>query len=470
MREKLGQRLLKNDVVSEEQLEKALESQRLHGGRLGHNLASLGFMSLEELDTFFNRHPKRPESVQSTGLDLAFISDLALKDVLYKGVFTLQELSDRIKLPVSIVDSAVDVLRRERLVEVMGAAGFSKESYKFKITEGGRKRASELLEVCRYVGPAPVHIDDYKEMVESQTIKNILVDDETLKEAFSSIVLQDSFLKRIGPAISSGRAIFLYGPPGNGKTTVAEIMGKALPGNIYIPYALIVGGQIINVFDPVNHIPVESDSGEKKESLDRRWILIKRPVIITGGELTLKMLDLEFNTISNFYEAPLQIKANNGLFIVDDFGRQQIPPQNLLNRWIVPLERRTEFLSLHTGMKFDIPFDILVVFSTNLEPKNLVDEAFLRRIRYKVKIDHPTEEEFEAIFKKVCEANSIEFSEEVLSYLVNNYYRKLGVKPNACHPRDLIDHIIDNAHHYRHAPRLTKEVIDAAWMNYFVEM
>jgi len=241
-----------------------------------------------------------------------------------------------------------------------------------------------------------------------------------------------------------------------------------LPETVYIPYSIIVGGQIILLYDSVNHIPVHDDS--TGDTADHRWVLIKRPVIMTGGELTLKMLDLDFNPIAKFYEAPLQMKANNGLFIIDDFGRQQVDPQNLLNRWIVPLERRTDFMTLHTGMKFEIPFDQLVIFATNIEPAKLVDEAFLRRIRYKIKVDHPTEQEYTTIFKKVCESNRIEFKPEVLDFLLSNYYRRLGVELNACHPRDIVDQIIDNAHYYNHAPELTKDSIDDAWENYFVEV
>jgi predicted ATPase with chaperone activity len=235
-----------------------------------------------------------------------------------------------------------------------------------------------------------------------------------------------------------------------------------------VPYSIIVGGQIISTYDSVTHIPVHAEGQD--EAVDIRWTLVKRPVVMTGGELTLKMLDLDFNPISKFYEAPLQMKANNGLFIVDDFGRQQVDPQNLLNRWIVPLERRTDFLTLHTGMKFEVPFDQVVIFSTNIEPAKLVDEAFLRRIRYKIKVDHPTAQEYEKIFQKVCEYNGIEFKPEILELLFRNYYKRLGVELNACHPRDIIDQIIDNAHYYNHAPELTKESIEDAWENYFVEL
>jgi len=229
-----------------------------------------------------------------------------------------------------------------------------------------------------------------------------------------------------------------------------------------------VESEIITVYDPVNHIAVKPELGA--EGVDQRWVRVQRPVIMAGGELTLKTLDLEFNPISKFYEAPAQMKANNGLFILDDFGRQQVDPMKLLNRWIVPLERRTDFFTLHTGMRFEIPFDQLVIFSTNIEPKNLVDEAFLRRIRYKVRIDHPTLQEYERIFKKMCESNAITFKKDAFDYLIEDYYRKFNVKLNACHPRDIIENIVDDAHYHNCSPELTKETVSAAWKNYFVEM
>jgi predicted ATPase with chaperone activity len=468
--EQLGQKLLKEKVVTEEQLERAIERQRLQGGRLGHNLVALGFVTPEELSTFFKKYPGAPRTAADTGLELSFVADLILKHVLFIGEFRLADIAERVKLPMPIVDTAVEVLRREKFVEVKGAADYAKVSYHFNVTGHGKNRAAELLDVCRYIGPAPVPLDEYKKIVELQTIKNIVVSEESVKRAFSHLIMSESLLKRLGPAISSGKAMFIYGPAGNGKTTIAETIGKILPDTVYIPHALIVGGQIITVFDPVNHIPAKREPEKAANDVDHRWVLIRRPAIMTGGELTLRTLDLDFNHISKFYEASLQLKANNGLFIVDDFGRQQIEPQNLLNRWIVPLERRTDFMTLHTGMKFDIPFDQLVIFATNIEPKKLVDEAFLRRIRYKIKIDHPTEEEYEAIFKRVCESNGIAFKKDVFDYLMRNFYRKLGIRLNACHPRDLIDHIIDDAHYYNCTAQLTKEGIGNAWENYFVEM
>lgn len=468
MEKQMGERLLEEKVITQAQLAKALARQRFHGGRLGRNLAALGFITSEELDSFFSRHPAAPENTKQTGLELTFIADLVLKHALFKGEFTLPDMSEVIKLPISVVDDAIELLRRNNLVEVKGAAQYAKVTYQFALTEQGKNRAAELVEMCRYVGPAPVPLEDYTRMAEFQTIKNIVVTDESVKKAFSHLIIKEKLLKRLGPAISSGKAIFLYGPAGNGKTTIAEVIGNVLPGTIYMPYALIVGGQIISVFDPVNHIPAKPE--KVGERIDQRWLLIRRPVIMAGGELTLKMLELEFSPAAKFYIAPLQMKANNGLFIVDDFGRQQIPPQSLLNRWVVPLERRVEFLTLHTGMKFDIPFDQLTIFATNIEPRKLVDEAFLRRIRYKIKIDHPSEDEYRAIFERVCESNMMEFDEGVLDYLMDNYYMRLGVSLNACHPRDLIDHIIDDAHYYNHPPKLTREQIDTAWQNYFVEM
>lgn len=466
MIDQLGQRLLKEKVITEEQLQKALERQQTHGGRLGHNIVALGFTTPEQLNVFFRRDPKSPKTVEETGLELSFIADLILKHLIFMGEFSLGDVAENVKLPVSLVDAAIEMLRRERFIEVKGASEYAKVTYKFMVTGPGKNRATELLDLCRYVGPAPVPLEEYKKMLEFQTIRNIVVSDESVKKAFSHLIVGEGLLKRLGPAISSGKALFIYGPAGNGKTTIAETIGQILPGAVYVPFSIIVRGEIISVFDPVNHIPINP---EGSETADKRWLLIRRPVVTTGGELSLRMLDLDFNPLSKFYEAPLQIKANNGLFIVDDFGRQQMEPHALLNRWIVPLERRMDFLTLHTGMKFDITFDQLVIFATNIEPKELVDEAFLRRIRYKIKIDHPSYEEYKAIFERVCANNGIEFKKDVFDYLMG-YYKRVGTRLNACHPRDIIDHIIDDAHYYNHSPQLAKEGIDIAWKNYFVDM
>jgi predicted ATPase with chaperone activity len=466
--QELGKRLIREGLVTELELVQALERQRAEGGRLGQNLVALGFIREGDLEEFFRKRPASPKTLPESGLSSSFVADLVMKHILFMGEFRIVDVASRIKLPISIVDSVLEVLKRDRLVEVKGGTGYATVTYTFKITEQGKSRSRELLDMCHYAGPAPVTLEAYKAMVEHQTVKNIEVSEEAMKDAFSHLILSETFLKRLGPAICSGKAMFVYGPPGNGKTTIAETIGRILPESVYLPYAIIVGGQIISMFDPVNHVPVEPD--QDADSVDQRWVKIRRPVIMTGGELSLRMLDLDFNPIAKYYEASLQMKANNGIFIVDDFGRQQVDPQLLLNRWIVPLDRHVDFMTLHTGMKFSTPFDMLVMFSTNIEPRDLVDEAFLRRIRYKIKIDHPSEKEYEAIFKRVCETSHVPFDRTIFDYLMEHYYRRLGISLNACHPRDILDQIIDSAHYYQHSPVLTREGIDIAWQNYFVDM
>ncbi len=465
--EEIGKRLLGAGVVTDKELSHALERQQKHGGRLGQNLLALGFIDEETLEKFFQIRPAVPNTVEDTGLSLSFIADLVTKHLLSLGEFKLADVADCVRLPISVIDSVIEYLRRDKLVEVKGGTGYATVTYTFKITDTGIKRANELMDLCRYAGPAPVTLDAYRKMVNLQTVKNIVVREDSLKKAFSHLVLGENLMKRLGPAISSGKALFFYGPPGNGKTAIAETIGKVMPDTIYIPYAITVGGQIISLYDPISHTP----AGPEKEAdkIDQRWLRIRRPVVMTGGELTLRMLDLDFNPIAKYYEASLQMKANNGLFIADDFGRQQIEPQRFLNRWIVPLDRSVDFMNLHTGMMFAIPFDMLVVFATNMDPKDLVDDAFLRRIRYKIKIDRPSLEEFEEIFKMVCRSYKISFNHETFDYLMGNYYRKHDVKLNACHPRDIIEHVVDSARYYNHPPQMTRESIDMAWQNYFVD-
>lgn len=469
MEKRLGARLIEKNLITEEQLQEALERQKQFGGRLGQNLLLLGYISEDQLSSLLKAVPRSPKNIEDTGLGLSFIADLIIKHVIFSGTFTISEIVDKVKLPVSVVSRAIDYLRENFLVEVKGASGIGTGtgSFNYAITDKGKNHGAELLTVSRYIGPAPVTLDQYRNMVQMQTIRNALVNEETLKKAFSHLIISERLLHRLGPAISSGRAIFLYGPSGNGKTSIAETIGSVLPDNIFIPYAILVGGEIVVVFDPANHTVADSDAD--LDDFDQRWLSIRRPVVLAGGELTLKTLDLDFNPISKFYEAPLQMKANNGLFIVDDFGRQQIEPQALINRWIVPLERRTDLLTLHTGMKFEIPFDQLVVFSTNYEPKELVDAAFLRRIRYKIKIDHPSCDEFEAIFRKVCQTNGIDFNKEAFDHLIHDFYDRLDVDLDACHPRDITDQIVDEARYHGHPPQMQPENVAAAWENYFVE-
>lgn len=465
--ELLGQRLLNEGIVTRKQLDIAVERQKLHGGRLGENLSALGFITDRDIDFVFKIHPPIPQTVEETGLDLSFIAELVLKHALFMGEFRMTDVAERVKLSLSVIDRALEMLKRDRYVEVKGGTGYTSTTYTFKVTEAGKSYGTELLQLCRYVGPAPVTLNDYQTTVKRQTIKSVLIPEDEVAKGFSHLIIRKNVLQLIGPAISSGKAIFVYGPPGNGKTAIAETVGRLLPETVYIPHAMMVGGQIISMFDPVSHVPVEQERGTVA---DPRWMLIKRPVVITGGELVMRMLDLNFNPISKYYEASLQLKANNGLFIVDDFGRQQIDPQQLLNRWIVPLDRGIDFMTLHTGMKFSIPFDMVIIFSTNLDPGRLVDEAFLRRIQYKIQIGRPTLDEFRAIFQMVCTTYGVAFNQDSFDYLVENYYRKQAVEFNACHPRDLVDHIVVRARYYHQKPELSRENLDAAWACYYVRL
>jgi hypothetical protein len=462
----LGEKLLKEKTITQEQLDQGLERQRRHGGRLGRNLVELGYIKKQDIKRLFEKDPSAPKSIEDSGLELSFITDLVSKHILFMGEFKLADVVDKVKLPISLVNRVLEVLRREKLVEVKGATTYSADTYTFKITEQGQRRSSELLDLCRYAGPAPVSLEDYQNMIEMQTIKSVVVDEESIGRVFSHLVVNEVLLKRIGPAVTSGQAVFVYGPSGNGKTAIAEAIGGLPVDTVYVPYAINVGGQIISVFDPVNHVPVVSTRPQGE--VDQRWVLVRRPVVMVGGELTLRMLDLDFNPISKYYEASLQMKANNGIFIVDDFGRQLIEPRIMLNRWIVPLDRHVDFMTLHTGMQFVIPFDMLVVFATNLNPSELLDEAFLRRIRYKIQIDRPNIDEYREIFKAVCKTNNVEFNQDVFAYLVGECYQKYGMERNSCHPRDLIDHIVVDARYYKKPALVTRESIDMACADYFI--
>ena len=473
MAETLGGRLVKNGLVTAEQVDKALFRQKLHGGRLGQNLITLGFISPDELDSFLRYRPPAPTTVQETGLSLDFISELALKTVSHLGNFSISDVSDRLLLPVEVLKPVVQNLRQEKLCEVRGGTGYDSETYSFSVSAAGRQRTTELLARDQYAGPAPVPLEEYERLFEYQTVRNAFVRMEEIHNAFSPFVLSETLMGQLGPAINSGRSIFLYGPPGNGKTTIAETLGTLMGDNIYIPHAIMVDREIIRVFDPISHKtppPAPPEMADGQAAADRRWVLCRRPVVLVGGELTLDMLELDVRPAGGFYEAPLQLKANGGIFIIDDFGRQMVRPQDLLNRWTVPLERRSDFLTLSSGKKFDIPFDQLVVFSTNIEPKELVDEAFLRRIRYKIRIGHPTKDEYREIFRRVCDGNGIEYRPDVVEYLLSEHYEKKGVMLNACHPRDLIDHITDIARFRNMEPALERQIVDEAWHNFFIDV
>ena len=418
--------------------------------------------------------PPVPASIEDTGLDLLFLVELVTKTFYVNGILRIPEISEYIKLPPNLVEDLLDFMRREKYCEIRGGSGTT-ASFLFELTDLGRSRAVDFFNRSQYVGPAPVPLEMYAEVSSQQTVKNIFITRDNIRRVFQNLIIKESLIDQIGPAINSGKPIFLYGPPGIGKTYLAGHIVSLLEGNIYIPYALAVDNQIIKLFDPTNHEPVSPSLSQekhlsllKKESYDQRWIYSKRPVVLAGGELTMDMLDLQFNPVSKYYEAPLQLKANHGMFIIDDLGRQTIPPFVLMNRWIMPLENHFDFLTLHTGKKFPIPFDIIVVFSTNFPPKDLADEAFLRRIGYKLKIDYLELEEYEKIFKQFCQRKGIPYDQEMFSYLVKEHHEKKGVRFVACYPRDIIEQVIDLCHYHSVPLKFSKEFIDQAWDDYFV--
>lgn len=424
--------------------------------------------------------PPTPLSLKEVGLNRDMLIHLIVKTLYYAGEVTGGYLANRLKLPYTIVDELIEFIKTERLCEVKGMAGIGKTAYKYVITSLGRDRAREFLEINLYTGPAPVPLSQYTDMIKKHACSRSYITQETIAKEFSHLVLSKQMMDMLGPAINSGKSMFVYGAPGNGKSIVSESIGKMLGGEIFIPHSIDVDGVIITVFDPINHRPVDGekipDSGGYRspilndtEDFDQRWVRCRRPFVFTGGELTLEMLDLSFNEISKFYEAPFQVKANGGVFLIDDFGRQLVRPKDLLNRWIVPLEKRVDYLTLHTGKKFEVPFDALIIFSTNLRPQELVDEAFFRRIRYKVHFENPTLEQYKEIFKNYCRSKNIVYNPIIVDYIQSEFHQKHNLELRCCHPRDIIEQVSDIARYLNMPPALTKELVDGACNSYFVK-
>ncbi|HWQ11826.1 MAG TPA: ATP-binding protein [Roseiflexaceae bacterium] len=431
--------------------------------------------------------PPEPSSIAETGLGMGFLNDLVLKVVYFHGNITGQQIAEVTKLPFfGVLDKVLEFLKLEEYVDIIGAqGGFSERSFQYTIAGKGRVKIHEVIARSQYAGPAPVPLDDYVRMVQRQAIGELVVDAQTVRSAFSHLVVSERMLDKIGPAANSARSLFLYGPPGNGKTTIAEGISNMLSGAVLIPYAVEVDGQVIKVFDPLNHRPLPTPPAPEREAPpagfggapaalppqpDRRWVVCKRPQVVVGGELILEQLELIFDPIAKIYEAPYQMKANGGLFLIDDFGRQKCRPQDLLNRWIVPLEKKVDYLALQTGKKIQVPFDVLIVFSTNLAPQDLVDDAFLRRIRHKIEVPNPAPDEYREIFRRVAKAKGVQYTDEGLRYLLLERYKRDGRDLRACHPRDLCDQILDEAKYRSIAPVMTRELIDRAYDAYFVKL
>jgi hypothetical protein len=448
--------------------------------------------------------PFLPCSIEDTGLSLEFLVDLTLKVVYTHGEsvhmrdFSLgYEIADALKLPfANVVEKTLDALRQERLVEITGSVGISASSYRYVISNLGRMRVRELMGQNQYAGAAPVSLAAYTQMVNRQSIPEVVFTQEDLKRALFALVLSDTTLNRLGPAINSGRSIFLFGNTGNGKTSIGLAIGAALPGAIWVPYAIAVDRQIIKVFDARHHrlIPLKHTSETPLPSkgllahlshesvirdespllsadthYDERWALVHRPLIVGGGEMTMRHLEPVFDPATKYFEAPHQMKANGGIFLIDDLGRQPVSSREILNRWVAPLERRVDILNLTMGRKIDVPFDALIIFATNLKPEDLVDESFLRRLRYKINIPDPTWEEYREIFKREAAKRNIEYSDQALQYIIKEYYFKPERSPRGVHSRDILDALIDVAHFTKVPAILSKDLMDRACQSYFLK-
>lgn len=430
---------------------------------------TLTLLEKDRIETPASRTPPAPGSIAATGLAPGFLAELLCKIFFHAGRQRLQDLANRIKLPVSLVEELVDFLRRERLCEVTSTSTALQRYY--ALTDLGRARAQDYLNQSQYAGPAPVTLEAYQRQVRAHSIADLVVNREDMDRAYAGIVVSGDTLDRLGAAMNSGRAIFLYGPAGAGKSFLSERLAGLLKDDVYIPHAILMRDHIVRVFDPDTHTPADdrggAPAGTTSGQADARWVKCRRPVVITGGELTLDMLDLQFERSTRFYSAPPQLKASNGVLIIDDLGRQKITPQELMNRWIVPLDRRIDYLALHTGEKVMVPFDVTVVFCTNIAPSELADEAFLRRLGYKIHIGPLDEAQYRQVCDQMCESLRIARSAPAIDALVARF-RSEKRPLLACTPRDLLCQVRDRARYRGAHLELSNELLAWAWDNYFV--
>lgn len=415
--------------------------------------------------------PPALRSVEDTGLAFLFLVELALKTFFHGGQLKLWDLKERLKLPIVVIEPLISFMRAERLCEVQHRSVTDQE-VAHGLTDLGRSRAQSALEKNQYLGPAPVPLDAYIAQIERQTVRGVTIGRDELRHAFDGVVVSDDLLDHLGPALNSGRAIFLHGPSGSGKTFVAEHLFSVLGGAVHIPHAIAVDNEVVQVFDPLFHkLAPRHDSEvkhlDRRDGHDERWANCLRPVVMTGGELTLPMLDLEFDPLARFYSAPPQLKANNGLLIIDDLGRQLLSPRDLLNRWIVPLDRQVDYLTFHTGKKIRVPFDVTLIFSTNLSPDDLSDAAFLRRLGYKIYLGPVDEGQYKRIFQQVCARLDVPFSESAFTYLLNELHGTSGRPLLAGYPEDIVGKARDRAVYSGLPVTLSDDLLEWAWISYF---
>ena len=476
---RLGEIIVGRGLATVAQIEAATERQKSQGGRLGTNLIAMGVLTTEQLESIIHDSPGLPQTVADTGIPLGNLVNLLLKFMHLEQHETVADLSDRLKLPASVVQNLIDeAIKRQYVISAGSVSRGIVYHNRYTLAERGRSAALEAENQSQYLGPAPVALAVFQAQVMRQRITNEMIDDTTLRGAFDGLVVPDHYLEKIGPAINAGRTVLLFGPPGNGKTTMATRVAALFKDVVYIPYAVEIDGQIMKMYDPSLHKQAVTDNqlgglsttnGLLREGFDERWVACKRPVAIVGGELTLEMLDLQFGAESKFYEAPLHVKALNGVFVIDDFGRQQVTPESLLNRWIVPMESRVDYLKLNTGKSFMVPFDGLLIFSTNLQPADLMDPAFLRRIPYKIKLFEPTRDEFRRIFEGVAKHYGLKLQDDLFDFIVERL--------SACkhllayyQPKFICEQVIEACKYAGEPPKLTKKRVTNALANLYVEI
>jgi DNA-binding PadR family transcriptional regulator len=461
----LDELLVARKLVTPEGIERAAARRRERGGRLADSLLALRLISLQQLDAVLRMAPpSAPGSIEETGIDERNLLRLLIATMYALGDNTAPKLSEAMKLTSSVVTELLQRATDRKLVEIVGTeGGGALRVVVYALTDLGRAWAIETQEQTKYVGPAPVPVEAYRDQITRQRIVGDKVGRERIRKEFSDLVFTDRFVTRLGPAINSGRAMLLFGPPGNGKTSVSEKIGRVFADIIYIPYCIDVEGQIIRIFDPSIHDPVPRtapvhDLGIRREEFDTRWVACHRPTLITGGELTLEMLDLSYSQLSGFYEAPLHVKALGGTFVIDDFGRQLVRPNELLNRWAIPLEDGVDYFKLHTGKTFSLPFDELVIFSTNLVPDDLMDPAFLRRIPYKLEVGAPSVDEYEQIFRRLAEGQGLSLPESFTGLVIERL-REMGMPLAYYQPRFILDQIVAACRFDDKEPRIDEEYL-----------